>query len=175
LRDDALEDGFARRDAAAFERAYERFGSRMYTAALRVLRDRALAQECVHDVFLHLWRRGSGYTPARGNLEAFLVVCARNAALMRARDDARRRELVSSAPPAAQTAADPDPFEHESMHHAVSALPQEQSRIVELAYYRGMTHNEIASELHEPVGTVKSRLSSALRSLRAALGKEVNE
>ena len=79
VRDASLEDGFARREADAYEGAYRSFGPRMYSTALRLLRDPEAARECVHDVFLHLWRRQNAYATQRGSLEAFLVTCARNA------------------------------------------------------------------------------------------------
>lgn len=172
VRDEALETAFSRREAAAYERAYEQFGSRMYTTALRVLRDRELARECVQDVLLHLWRKGSAYSPARGSLEAFLVVCVRNAALARVRDDARRRALLAEQLPVSDSTTDPDPFEHAHVTNALSRLTEAQAQSIQLAYYRGMTHTEIAAALKEPVGTIKSRISSALRTLREALAKE---
>jgi RNA polymerase sigma-70 factor (ECF subfamily) len=172
VRDEALEAAFARREAAAYERAYEQFGSRMYTTALRVLRNRELSHECVQDVLLSLWRKGSAYSAARGNLEAFLVVCVRNAALARARDDTRRRALLAEQPPVSESTLDPDPFEHADVTEALKSLTEAQAQTIQLAYYRGMTHTEIAAALKEPVGTVKSRISNALRTLRNALVKE---
>lgn len=175
VRDEALERAFALRQPSAYESAYRCFGGRLYATALRILRDGALAQDCVHDVLLHLWRRGDAYTPQRGSLEAFLVACVRNDALARIRDDARRREL-------AQRLADPefeempsDPIERERVTHAIATLPPHQAQTVLLAYYRGMTHVEIAHDLGEPVGTVKSRISAALRALRDALTTERDE
>ena len=172
VRDETLESAFARREAAAYERAYEQFSARMYTSALRVLRDKELAHECVHDVLLRLWRKGTSYSPARGSLEAFLVVCVRNAALARVRDDARRRALLAEQPPAPESTTDADPFEHAHVTEALSRLSEAQAKTIQLAYYRGMTHTEIAAALNEPVGTIKSRISNALRTLRGALGKE---
>lgn len=175
MRDEALERGFARCEAAAFERAYERFGARMYACAMRIFNDRSLALDCVQDVMLRLWRKPGAYAPARGSLEAFLIVCTRNAALARVRDDARRRELLAEAPPPSTHAPDPDPFEHEHISRALRGLPEAHGEVIRLAYYQGMTHVEIASKLGEPVGTIKSRISSALRTLRTSLGKEVNQ
>ena len=175
VRDETLEDAFARRDAAAYERAYEQFGSRMYTSALRILRDKELAHECVHDVLLRLWNKGSSYSPGRGSLEAFLVVCVRNAALARARDDARRRTLLAQQPIAPEGTFDKDPFEHAHVTEALSKLTEAQAQSIQLAYYQGMTHTEIAAALKEPVGTIKSRISTALRTLRTALAKELSD
>jgi RNA polymerase sigma-70 factor, ECF subfamily len=170
MRDTALERAFAERQSWAYEAAYRRFGARMYTSALRVLHDRGAAQDCVHEVILHLWKRGDAYHTARGALEAFLVVCARNSALQRLRSAQRQSQLAE------RTAGDdvvdeiaPDPIERERITRAIAALTPVQAQTIELAYYRGMTHTEIAQKLGEPVGTVKSRIASALRALRRTL------
>ncbi len=170
MRDAALERAFAERQSWAYEAAYRRFGARMYTSALRVLHDRSSAQDCVHEVMLHLWKRGDAYHTARGGLEAFLVVCARNSALQRLRS--AQRQLRVAEQTASDDAADEivdDPIERERITRAIADLTPVQAQTIELAYYRGMTHAEIAQNLGEPVGTVKSRLASALRALRRSL------
>ena len=170
MRDTALERAFAERQSWAYEAAYRRFGARMFTTALRVLRDRGAAQDCVHEVMLHLWKRGDAYQTTRGALEAFLVVCTRNSALQRLRTVQRQTELAQ------RTSGDdvvddvmPDPIEHERITRAIATLTPVQAQTIELAYYRGLTHAEIARKLDEPVGTVKSRIASALRALRRTL------
>lgn len=170
MRDAALERAFAERQSWAYEAAYRRFGARMYTSALRVLHDRGAAQDCVHEVMLHLWKRGDAYHTTRGALEAFLVVCTRNSALQRLRTAHRQSQLAQ------RTISDDvvdeivhDPIEHERITRAIAALTPVQAQTIELAYYRGMTHAEIAQNLGEPVGTVKSRIASALRALRRSL------
>ena len=168
VRDDLLEHAFARGDAAAYESAYRRFGARLYAAALRLLRNDALAQECVHDVLLGLWRRRDAYEPMRGDLQAFLVACVRNNALSRLRNDARRREIVAGSREATYEIEE-DPIERERIARAVGGLTDTQRHMVELAYYKNMTHAEIASELGEPLGTIKSRIAAALRALRRNL------
>ena len=168
VRDELLEHGFARGDAAAFDSAYRKFGGRLHTTALRLLRSDALAQECVHDVLLRLWKRGDAYSPQRGDLQAFLTACVRNDALARLRNDARRREIVSAT--REQTyELEEDPIERERIARAVNALTETQRHMVQLAYYKNMTHAEIAAELGEPLGTIKSRIAAALRALRRTL------
>jgi RNA polymerase sigma-70 factor, ECF subfamily len=170
MRDAALERAFAERQSWAYEAAYRRFGARMYTSALRLLRDRGAAQDCVHDVMLHLWKRGDAYQTGRGALEAFLVVCTRNTALQRLRSSQRQSQLAQRS--ASDDMVDEiahDPIERERIAHAIAELTPPQAQTIELAYYRGMTHAEIADDLGEPVGTVKSRLSAALRALRRSL------
>jgi RNA polymerase sigma-70 factor (ECF subfamily) len=171
VRDSALESAFAQRREWAYEAAYSRFGGRLYATALRLLRNPQAAQDCVHDVLLRLWRKPNAYSPERGILEAFLVVCVRNESLARLRGDARHAQIqqsVASEPESYDLVV--DPIERARIETAMQRLSALQRRVVQLAYYGGMTHREIAEQLDEPVGTVKSRLSAALRSLRDALG-----
>lgn len=168
VRDQLLEHGFARGDAAAYESAYRQFGARLYTTAMRLLRNDALAQECVHDVLLRLWKRGDAYSPQRGDLQAFLVACVRNDALARLRNDARRREIVQATTEQPYEMEE-DPIERERIARAVNELTETQRHMVQLAYYKNMTHSEIAEELGEPLGTIKSRIAAALRALRRTL------
>jgi RNA polymerase sigma-70 factor, ECF subfamily len=171
MRDPALERAFAERQSWAYEAAYRRFGTRMYAAALRILRDRGGAQDCVHEVMLHLWRRGDAYQDARGSLEAFLVTCSRNSALGRLRRSERHDEIERRAGLEVVTEDEliEDPIERDRVARAVAALTPAQAKTIELAYYGGFTHAEIARDLGEPIGTVKSRIAAALRALRHSL------
>ena len=169
VRDAALEDGFARREADAYEVAYRSCGPRMYSTALRLLHDPEAARECVHDVFLHLWRRQNAYATQRGSLEAFLVTCARNAALTQLRSFGRGRAAIGKFPPEVAYEMEEDPIERERVARALEKLTSDQSDVVQRAYYGGMTLAEVAADLTIPIGTVKGRLSTALRALRASL------
>lgn len=171
-RDEVLERAFARRDPWAYESAYRRMGARLHATALRMTRNAEAARDCVHDVFLHLWHRGCAYAPSRGSLEAFLVTCVRNEALARTRNEARRAALRESIEPQTSYEVEGDPIERERIARAVAKLSPAQAKSIELAYYRGLTFAEVAADLGEPLGTVKSRISNALRALRAALGEE---
>jgi RNA polymerase sigma-70 factor, ECF subfamily len=165
----SLEEGFARGDAIAYEAAYRSFGSRMLATAMRLLRDREAAYECVQDVFLHLWGRRSAYTASRGSLEAFLVTCARNRALAQLRAGKRREAAVGKLEPNVEDAFHEDPLERERIKRALAQLTQDQADVVRLAYFCGMTLAEVASHLTIPIGTVKTRLSAGLRALRRSL------
>jgi RNA polymerase sigma-70 factor, ECF subfamily len=169
VRDAALEGGFARRDADAYEAAYRSYGPRMYATALRLLRDPETAHECVHDVFLHLWRKTNAYATGRGSLEAFLVTCARNAALTQLRSSHRGSAASARLPVVIAYELEEDPIERERIARAIGELNDDQAEIIRRAYYGGMTLSEVAAELAIPVGTVKGRLSAALRLLRATL------
>jgi len=170
MQDSALERAFAERQSWAYEAAYRRFGARMYTTALRVLADRLAAQDCVHEVMLHLWKRGDAYQAERGALEAFLVTCSRNRALESLRSAGRQSNAMRRAvTPEESEDVMPDPIERERIARAIGALPPVQAQTIQFAYFKGMTHTEIASALDEPIGTIKSRLSAALRTLRSSL------
>jgi RNA polymerase sigma-70 factor, ECF subfamily len=172
VRDASLESAFARRDASAYEAAYHAFGPRMHVAALRVLRDSDAARECVQDVFLHLWRSGSAYSAERGSLEAFLVVCARNRALTRVRGENRARETARRTDSPEDYTMEEDPIERERVQRALARLTEGQADVVRRAYYDGLTLAEVALDLAIPIGTVKGRLSAALRALRRELAVE---
>ncbi len=174
MRDAALENAFARRDAGAYDAAYRAFGARMYATALRLVRERELARECVQDVFLHLWRHPAGYVAARGSLEAFLVTCARNAALAKVRSGSRQQKMLGALEPPQAYQLDDDPIERDRIARALAQLTPGQAEVVERAYYRGMTLGEVAAELSIPIGTVKGRLSAALRALRRSLIPEAS-
>lgn len=174
MRDELLERAFAQRDPWAYESAYRRMGSRLFATARRTVRDDAAAADCVHDVFLRLWKNGSSYTVERGSLEAFLVTCVRNEALARVRNEARRSVLRAQLLPDDAYTQEEDPIERERIARAVASLNPEQAKSIELAYFRGMTFAEIASDLGEPLGTIKSRISTALRKLRMSLDEGVH-
>jgi RNA polymerase sigma-70 factor (ECF subfamily) len=173
----AIEAGFVARETWAFEAAYDAYRRHLYGAAIAVLRDRSDAEDCVHDVLMRLWRSGHAYSQARGSLEAFLVVCVRNEAISRRRRDVNRERItrqrlrvVESTPP------DDEPVvQRLDMARMIARLNEAQQQTVRLAYYDGLTHEQIAQRLDEPVGTVKSRLSNALRALRALAKQGGNE
>lgn len=169
MRDGSLEERFARRDATAYEAAFLAFGARMQATALRVLGNPEAARECVQEVFEGLWRRGHSYAPARGALEAFLVTCARNAALTSLRAGRRRRQTERQLNVDERYTMEEDPIERERVARALAQLTGGQADVIQLAYYKGMTLGEVAAELAIPIGTVKGRLSAALRALRRTL------
>jgi RNA polymerase sigma-70 factor (ECF subfamily) len=175
VRDESLAELFARRDADAYESAYRTFGPRMRVTAMRLLRDAEAARECVHDVFLQLWRKENAYAVARGGLEAFLVTCARNRALERLRDATRGRAAIAKMEAPDSYVLEEDPIERERIARAVAQLTQAQAAVVQLAYYRAMTLREVASQLEVPLGTVKAHLSAALRALRRTLIPQVDD
>jgi RNA polymerase sigma-70 factor, ECF subfamily len=168
-----LARAFVKREAWAYEAAYREHGRSLYAAALQVLRDPQEAQDCVHDVLMRLWRRRGDYRVERGSLRAFLTVCARNEALSRLRK-ARNRERIAAeaASPGGEADVGDAVADRETVRRALDGLAEKQRETVRLAYFGHLTLDEIARRLDEPLGTIKSRLSAALRKLRETLAPE---
>ena len=157
-------------DADALRELYDRHGRLVFSMAFRLTSDRQLAEECVQDVFVNLWRRASAYDPARAKVTTWLFVITRNRAIELARARARRPDPYADVEVAGES---PDPAdllgaadEAQRVAEAMAALPQAQIDVLQLAYFDGLTHVEIAERLDLPLGTVKGRLRLALDRLR---------
>lgn len=150
---------------------YERYADVCFSVALHVLRSPDDAEDCVHDVFVRVWQRRDAYQPERGSLRSFLIACVRNDALARRRAAARHR-AIEEREAELQTPVEfevADHVEAARVRASLNALPLDQRRALELAYFGGLTHREIAAALNEPLGTIKSRLALALRRLAREL------
>jgi RNA polymerase sigma-70 factor, ECF subfamily len=167
-----LAAAFAAHERWAFAQAYRQNASLLYSAAYNVLGNPDDAGDCVADAIARLWRLPKAYSPQRGNLRNFLVVCVRNEAISRRRRQARRTHMEQRL---AATATDreafevADPIERDRVRRALLALSPEQRTAIALAFYQGKTHSEIAAELNEPLGTIKSRIKLGLRKLATTL------
>ncbi len=154
-----------------FELAYRAYASRLRSVAFHVLRDHEAAEDAVHGALMRVWSSGA-YRPERGPLLPFLIACVRRESLDQIRGARRRqaRELRMAPDP---IVPDPttaiDPFEARRVRAALDALPESQRDVVLQAYYGQQTLAEIAQATGVPLGTVKSRLSQALRRLRTTL------
>lgn len=170
--DEALAAAFAAHERWAFGEAYRRYASLLYSTAYNVLGNADDAKDCVADALTRLWRSEHAYSSARGSVRSFLVVCVRNEAISRLRKQARRMRMEERLGAMAQDSPDslfPDPIERDRVRRALGALPSEQRVALELAYYQGKTQTEIAAELREPLGTIKSRIKLGLRKLASTL------
>jgi RNA polymerase sigma-70 factor (ECF subfamily) len=163
------------RDTSALEQLYDRHARHALGVAYRVLSDRAEAEEVVQDVFLQLWNARIRYDERRGKFTSWLFVMARN----RAVDRLRRRSSRPRGEPATgrEAAHAPDAERHvldgerqRQVAHALSQLPSVQREAIELSFFGGLSHSEIARQLSEPIGTVKSRMNRAMATLRTTLG-----
>jgi RNA polymerase sigma-70 factor (ECF subfamily) len=170
------------RDERALSELYDLLAPWVLGLACKILEDEAEAEEVVGDVFVQVWRRIDQHDARRGPLVPWILSIARN----RARDARRRRrrwwrkaERFEQARAAAGDATGPaaGPEEaavpgwpvHRAVHAALATLPEEQRRVVLLAYFEGLTHSEIARRLAQPLGTVKTRLRIAQAKLAEAL------
>jgi RNA polymerase sigma-70 factor (ECF subfamily) len=158
------------RDENAMEAIFRRYSGPVYSVALRVLRDSGQAEDILQEVFLQLWRRPAAFIENRGSLGAWLVVIARNRAI----DLLRRRKPSDSVDDVvlASPVNVADEAERNTMMQRVRGvlanLPEQQRTTLELAYFEGLSHTEIASRTGEPLGTVKTRIRQALITLRKA-------
>jgi RNA polymerase sigma-70 factor, ECF subfamily len=167
-----LAQAFARREGWAFDEAYRRYGSLLFSVAYNVLHNAEDAEDSVHDALVRVWRNPKAFAADRGSVRAFLVVCVRNDAISRQRSEARRSRLserLTHEENAAEELQIDDFVEERRIRDAIAKLPEEQRNAVLLAFFGGKTHVEIAKELDQPLGTIKSRISLALRKIGAAL------
>jgi|SRR5262245_5696717 len=158
----------AAQDASALAEFYDRFAPLVNALALRILRDSSDAEDVVQEVFLQAWRQADRFDPSRGSPEAWLCTIARTRAIDRLRRRAARREEPEEAAPPPSDA--PRNEEALAVRKAVAELSEDQRRALELAYYEGLTQTEIAARLGEPLGTIKTRIRTAMIRLREALG-----
>jgi RNA polymerase sigma-70 factor (ECF subfamily) len=183
-RDDdaALMEGIARGDIDSFERLYERHCAVVFATCLRILRDRAEAEEVLEEVFWEIWARRDRYDCARSAPFSYLMTLARSRALDRLRFRKRREgvwlELHEADHSAlATTRGDgTNPFENTSavqrrlaIDRALDELPSSHRRAVEMNFFEGLSHREIADRLGDPLGTVKTHIRQGLLTLRKVL------
>ena len=159
-------------DERAFLALYDRYASRVYGLTLRVLGDIMLAEEVTQDTFLKLWSRARQFDSNKGELAPWLLTIAHRTALDRLRLENRRMPTSNPQDPEETWPLIPDEATQNgearwrSLYFAVQSLPEEQRQVIDLAYYKGMSQSEIAEVLGWPLGTVKTRVRSAMQSLR---------
>ena len=175
--DAALVHRLLQRDVRAFEEIYDRHSRAVYGLVLRILQQAGTAEEVVQDVFLQLWRNAARYDEDRGPFVPWLLTLARNRALdtLRLKSERQRRredqteELPSiTATPAYEKDLD-EKRRAERVRVLMASLAPQQKRAIELAYFEGLSHTEIAAALREPLGTVKSWIRNGLLRLKEGL------
>lgn len=173
LADEGLVTEVARGSEEALRLLYRRHATSVFSLARRMLRDEETAEEVVQDVFLKLWQRAGDYAPARGGMTAWLLTIAHHATV----DANRRRSLrqtvvledgeLETKPDARDIAG--DAIDRAGIGRALAVLEPVDRRLVETAYYEGLSHSQIATATGMPLGTVKTRLRLALLRLRKEL------
>jgi RNA polymerase sigma-70 factor (ECF subfamily) len=165
------------KDVSAFEQLYDRHSRPVYALVLRILQQAGTSEEVVQDVFLQLWRNAAQYDESRGAFLPWLLTLARNRALdtLRLKSERQRRredqteELPSVAVAPEYEKALDEKRRAEKVRAVMSALSPQQKKAIELAYFEGLSHTEIAAALKEPLGTVKSWIRNGLMRLKQEL------
>jgi len=169
-----------RRDPAAFETVYDRHGGAAFSLAYRMVGDRGTAEDVTQEAFLSLWRSGARYDRARGSVRTWILGVVRNRAI-----DALRRQATRAPTVELELERLPDegPYSEltdsealrkeaaREVRGALKLLPADQLKVIELAYFGGLTHSEISDMLGMPLGTVKGRMRLAMEKIRGTLAE----
>jgi len=174
MDDAALLEAVAEGSQDAMAAVYDRYSRIVYCIALRVLREPALAEDVMQEVLLQVWKRPQSFVSQRGNLGAWLSVVTRNRSI----DVLRKRSPLDQLDPLDEIRL-PDPRDMvlaseqnwlmEKVRVAIDSLPEEQQDPLELAYFHGLSHTEIAEKTGSPLGTVKTRIRAGLMTIRKAM------
>jgi RNA polymerase sigma-70 factor, ECF subfamily len=180
LADEELMPLVGRRDPEAFEVLYDRHGGVAYSLAYRIVGDRAAAEEVTQEGFISVWRSGARFDAARGSVRSWLLSVVRNRAIDFLRSKAGKApkldfdddSALEQRPAAERT--EEEALRRETageIRGALGKLPGEQSKVIELAYFGGFSHSEIAAILGLPMGTVKGRMRLGLEKIRGELAE----
>ena len=170
----SLLERVVKKDEAALAALYDRYSRLVFAEASRILRDKGAAEEILQDIFYQVWRTAEKFDPQRGSLPGWLLVVTRNRAISKLRrrsvtgDDELNENAVACTINLESAASQNQLLGR--VRGAMESLPEGQREAIELAYFEGMTHSEIASRTGEALGTVKTRIRSALEVLRRAVG-----
>lgn len=180
LADEELMPWIAKKDPEAFEVFYDRHGGAGYSLAYRILGDRSAAEDCLQEAFISIWRSGARFDRARGSVRSWTLSIVRNRAIDSLRSKAGKAPkltfdddaILEARPAEEHTEAEVLASETaDEVRGALSQLPGEQSKVIELAYFGGFSQSEIAGMLNVPLGTVKGRMRLGLEKVRAELAE----
>ncbi|MDX6634936.1 MAG: hypothetical protein QOF06_1139 [Solirubrobacterales bacterium] len=180
LADEELMPLVGRHDPEAFEVLYDRHGGAAYSLAYRIVGDRAAAEEVTQEAFISVWRSGARFDATRGSVRSWLLSVVRNRAIDFLRSRAGKAPKLTFDDDAvleqrpAQERTEDEALQRETaaeIQGALGKLPGEQSKVIELAYFGGFSHSEIARILNLPMGTVKGRMRLGLEKIRGELAE----
>ena len=180
LADEELMPWIGRKDPEAFEVFYDRHGGAAFSLAYRILGDRTAAEDCIQEAFISIWRSGGRFDRTRGSVRSWTLSIVRNRAIDALRSKAGKAPkltfdddaILESRP--ADELTDQEAMRHETateVRGALSQLPGEQSKVIELAYFGGFSQSEISRMLNVPLGTVKGRMRLGLEKIRGELAE----
>jgi RNA polymerase sigma-70 factor (ECF subfamily) len=181
LTDEALLKRIAQRDEAALAHLYDRYAKLSYSLAYRVMGDAAAAEDVVQDAYIKVWRMAHTYSRSRGTVKAWMLSVVHHQAIDVCR--ARRSTVPLTPQDADEPGIDPPApdnvldmvtakLDRDALLKAMEAIPTDQRRMIELAFFKGYTHREIADLTRIPLGTVKGRIRIGMEKLRDLLIKE---
>ncbi|HEY0321514.1 MAG TPA: sigma-70 family RNA polymerase sigma factor [Pyrinomonadaceae bacterium] len=173
----ALIERMAGGDEYALQTFYDRSSRLIFGLLLRILNDTGLAEEVLLDVYMQVWRQAAKYDPVRGKTLAWIITIARSRAIDRLRssrqEEMRKESLDATDHGYVLTTGFVDPTiapeRQRVVRGALDSLPPEQREVIEMAYYLGLSHSEIAARLGQPLGTVKTRTRLGMMKLREQL------
>ena len=171
MEDTELLEAVARQDQDAMATLFDRYSRLVYSIALRVLREPGLAEDVMQEVLLQIWRQPGGFISQKGSLGAWLAVVARNRSIdvIRRRAKLHPLEDMVLAEPRNMHRCVEDNHLMSQVRSVVLQLPGEQQDSLQMAYFEGLTHTEISQRTGTPLGTVKTRIRTALIAVRKAL------
>lgn len=176
-----LAERLKRREPQAMADLYDRYGRLAYSLIFRIVRDTGIAEDLVQETFLRVWNRAQGFDSERGALSAWLLAVARNRAIDYIRSSGGRMSRSSFEIQETENPAVFRDFEKDVLHSdqvrrirgALEKLNPNQRNVIELAYFEGLSQTEMADRMGQPLGTVKTWVRTALKSLREELGAAV--
>jgi RNA polymerase sigma-70 factor (ECF subfamily) len=175
--DEELIADLGRGDADALGLLYDRYRRLAMAVAYRILEDATAAEDCLQDAFLQVWRNHTSFHPERGNVKSWLLTIVRNAAIDRHRGKEGRSRQDRPIEEVEYLLGESDDPHTQAVEHlqaaqikaAIEQLPDEQREAITLAFFNGLTHQEIAERIGAPLGTVKGRMRLGLKKMREAL------
>lgn len=179
--DEQLISAICTGNEAAIETLYERYHRYAYTLAYRILRDPVAAEDIVQDAFLSIWRKAASYQAQTGSVQSWIQAIVRNRSIDKIRASAHRDyqwsplQVENEQDPPSE---EPDVWEqawqseqHRIIYEVMEQIPEEQRKVIELAYFGGLTHAEIAEQYEIPLGTVKGRMRLGLQKMKSLLAE----
>ena len=164
------------KDAAAADAFYSRYNRLAFTVIFRILGNREDAEDVLLDVFWQVWQQAGRYDPSRGKPVAWLLTIARTRAIDHLRTHGRKHaanEIIEPRNSPESSSNEPDAFVladlRQAVQQALQSLPEQQRVSLEMAYFQGMSHTEIAAALAQPLGTIKDRVRKGMMHLRSRL------
>ncbi len=161
-----------KREELALSELYDRYSGLVYSEVKRILRDTGAAEEILQDLFHQVWRTAEKFDQARGSLAGWLLVAARNRAISKVRRKSGKTEELEENTVVLKVDLETNMARNvllDKVKKVIGSLPQSQREAVEFAYFEGMSHSEIAEKTGQPLGTIKTRIRSAMETMRKVL------